>query len=105
MILLMATLFWALWDEGVGQRPWKAFQQEWKDRYGAFLKTAKSSSAQSEKEIEQSPEYQKLAQTQRKPKPLPPAPGRNSETDYRLQRADSVGPECFYRPPRLRQRA
>ncbi len=62
MILLMATLFWALWDEGVGQRPWKAFQQEWKDRYGAFLKTAKSSSAQSEKEIEQSPEYQKLAQ-------------------------------------------
>ena len=63
MILLMATLFWALWDEGVGQRPWKAFQQEWKDRYGAFLKTAKSSSAQSEKEIEQSPEYQKLAQT------------------------------------------
>jgi cytochrome c551/c552 len=62
MIILMATLFWALWDEGVGQRPWKAFQQEWKDRYGAFLKTAKSSSAQSEKEIEQSPEYQKLAQ-------------------------------------------
>jgi len=62
MILLMATLFWALWDEGVGQRPWKAFQQEWKDRYGAFLKTTKSSSAQSEKEIEQSPEYQKLAQ-------------------------------------------
>ena len=62
IILLMATLFWALWDEGVGQRPWKAFQQEWKDRYGAFLKTAKSNSAQSEKEIEQSPEYQKLAQ-------------------------------------------
>ena len=63
VILLIATLFWALWDEGVGQRPWKAFQHEWKDRYGAFLKTAKSSSAQSEKEIEQSAEYQQLAKT------------------------------------------
>ena len=25
MVILMATLFWALWDEGYGQRPWKAF--------------------------------------------------------------------------------
>ena len=63
IIILIATLFWALWDEGVGQRPWKAYQHEWKDRYGAFLKTAKSSSAQSEREIEQSPEYQQLAQS------------------------------------------
>ncbi len=37
MVLLMATLFWALWDEAYGQRPWKAFQQEWKHRYTAFL--------------------------------------------------------------------
>ena len=36
-ILLMATLFWALWDEAYGQRPWKAFQNEWKQRYTAFL--------------------------------------------------------------------
>ena len=27
MVILMATLFWALWDEAFGQRPWKAFQQ------------------------------------------------------------------------------
>jgi cytochrome c2 len=60
VIILMATLFWALWDEGVGQRPWKAYQNTWKDRYVAFLKTAKSSSAQSEKEITQSAEYQRL---------------------------------------------
>src|SRR3989449_5720160 len=30
MVLLMATLFWALWDEDFGQRPWKTFQHEWK---------------------------------------------------------------------------
>ena len=37
----MATLFWALWDESFGQRPWKAFQQEWKQRYSAFLNNAR----------------------------------------------------------------
>src|SRR5207237_8160755 len=62
MVILMATLFWALWDEAFGQRPWKAFQSEWKDRYIAFLKTAKSKSAQSEKQVEQNSEYQQLEQ-------------------------------------------
>ena len=51
MLILMATLFWALWDEDYGQRPWKASQQEWKQRYGAFLKTAESKSAESEKNV------------------------------------------------------
>ena len=27
MVILMVTLFWALWDESFGQRPWKAFQE------------------------------------------------------------------------------
>src|SRR5215467_469679 len=62
MVILMATLFWALWDEGFGQRPWKAFQHEWKDRYSTFLKTARSSSAQSEKDVEGNSEYLKLKQ-------------------------------------------
>jgi hypothetical protein len=62
MILLMATLFWAFWDEDFGQRPWKTFQHEWKDRYSAYLKTAKTQSADSQKEIESSPDYQKLKQ-------------------------------------------
>jgi hypothetical protein len=61
-ILLIATLFWALWDEAWGQRPWKAFQDQWKDRYSAFLNTARSKSAQSEKDIEQSPDYIALKQ-------------------------------------------
>ncbi len=60
MVILMATLFWALWDEAYGQRPWKAFQNEWKQRYSAFLKTADSKSEKSEKDVTQNPEYQQL---------------------------------------------
>ena len=60
MIVLMATLFWALWDEDFGQRPWKAFQHEWQARYGAFLKTARTQSAVSQKDVEGNSEYQTL---------------------------------------------
>ncbi|HEX8815187.1 MAG TPA: hypothetical protein VF753_06790 [Terriglobales bacterium] len=60
MVLLMASLFWALWDEDFGQRPWKAFQHEWKDRYSAFLKSARSGATTSEKDVENNPEYAKL---------------------------------------------
>ena len=62
MVILMGTLFWALYDENWGQRPWKAFQHEWKDRYSAFLKTQKSTSTKSEQEIEKSNDYQQLKQ-------------------------------------------
>jgi cytochrome c551/c552 len=59
-VLLIATLFWALWDEAWGQRPWKAFQENFKDRYTAFLKTARSKSMASEKDVEQNPDYAAL---------------------------------------------
>jgi cytochrome c551/c552 len=62
MTILMVTLFWALWDEAFGQRPWKAYQREWKQRYSAFLKNAHSASAQSEKDVESNSDYQKLKQ-------------------------------------------
>jgi len=62
MVVLMATLFWALWDEAFGQRPWKAFQEQWKGRYSAFLKTQKSKSAQAEKDVQQSADYVALKQ-------------------------------------------
>ena len=51
-----------MWDESFGQRPWKAFQHEWKDRYSAFLNSARSKSSKSEKDVEQDPQYQKLEQ-------------------------------------------
>src|SRR5215467_3457243 len=56
----MITLFWALWDEDFGQRPWKSFQQEWKDRYLAFLTTSHSKSGDSQKDVEGGREYQTL---------------------------------------------
>jgi cytochrome c551/c552 len=62
MVILMATLFWALWDEDFGQRPWKSFQHEWKDRYAAFLKGARSQSSTSQKDVEGSSDYQNLKQ-------------------------------------------
>src|SRR6267378_7545131 len=60
MVLLMATLFWALWDEDFGQRPWKTFQHEWKSRYSTFLKNARTKSIDSQKEVENDPKYQAL---------------------------------------------
>ena len=60
MLILMVTLFWALWDESFGQRPWKAFQQEWKTRYSAFLNSARSKSAQSQQQVEKNSQYQQL---------------------------------------------
>ena len=62
MLILMATLFWALADEDFGQRPWKRFQNEWKVRYTVFLKNAHSQSDTSEKSVENNPDYQALKQ-------------------------------------------
>jgi len=62
ILILMATLFWALWDEDFGQRPWKAFQHEWKDRYTAFLRGARSQSSGAQKDVESSADYQALKQ-------------------------------------------
>src|SRR6266404_5711049 len=59
-ILLMATLFWALWDEAWGQRPWKSFQYAFKDRYTAFLGTLRSRSAGEQKGLESDADFQKL---------------------------------------------
>src|SRR5271169_5182884 len=66
MVILIATLFWALWDEAWTQRPWKAFQEHWKDRYSAFLNTSRSKSASSETDVEKNPEYAALKQAYEK---------------------------------------
>lgn len=59
-VILIFTLFWALWDENFGQRPWKTFQHEWKERYSSFLKTAHSKANTSQKEAESNSDYQAL---------------------------------------------
>jgi cytochrome c551/c552 len=61
-VILIITLFWALWDEAWGQRPWKEFQNKWKERYSAFLNTARSKSATSENDVEKNSEYAALKQ-------------------------------------------
>jgi hypothetical protein len=66
MVILMATLFWALWDEAWTQRPWKALQEQWRDRYSAFLNTARSKSATSETDVEKNPDYTALKQAYEK---------------------------------------
>jgi len=60
MVILMATLFWALWDEAFGQRPWKAYQQEWQKRYTAVLNATTSKSEASQNAVESSSDYQAL---------------------------------------------
>ena len=65
-ILLIITLFWALWDEAWGQRPWKAFQEQFKQRYSGFLNTARTKSQDSVKDIEKDPEYAELSASVKK---------------------------------------
>ena len=60
MVILMGTLFWALWDEAFGQRPWKAFQNEWKQRYVALLDKTRPKSETEVKNVQNTPEYQQL---------------------------------------------
>jgi cytochrome c551/c552 len=65
-VILIATLFWALWDEAWEQRPWKEFQDQWKERYSAFLNTARSKSVTSESGVEKNPDYVALKQAYEK---------------------------------------
>lgn len=95
MVILMATLFWALWDEAFGQRPWITYQREWKKRYSAFLKSAELDSKKQESTVERDPEYQGLkqayAQAQEQAKPrIREIQQKLSELGPRLQRVQDV---------------
>ena len=60
MAILMVTLFWALWDENTGQRPWKAYQHAWKTRYLALLSKKIPTSTSSQNAVEHSADYRAL---------------------------------------------
>lgn len=62
-LLLIVTLIWSLYDEVVGQRPWKTYQKDFVSKYGEYLDTARERQGKSEKEVASSPEYQDLNQT------------------------------------------
>ncbi len=61
-LLLVVTLIWSLYDEVVGQRPWRSYQRDFVSKYGEYLETAKEQQGKSEAEIKSSPEYQELNQ-------------------------------------------
>ena len=44
-----ATLVWALYDEFLGLRPWKAYQQQFASRYHSFLKRRRSQNSRRRK--------------------------------------------------------
>ena len=59
-LLLTASLAWSLYDEAIGQRPWKGIQREFVSRYTRYLKSIKPQAGKTEAEVKQDPEYQKL---------------------------------------------
>jgi cytochrome c2 len=59
-LLLTFSLAWSLYDEAIGQRPWKKVQRDFVARYGRYLDSLKGPAAQSEKDVRESPEYQAL---------------------------------------------
>jgi cytochrome c2 len=59
-ILLTVSLAWALYDESIGQRPWKGIQSEFVARYTRYLDSIKGHAGQTEKEIKESKDYQDL---------------------------------------------
>jgi carboxylesterase type B len=61
-LLLVVVLFWSLYDELYGQRPWKKYQELFVKRYSALIKKELPVQAQQEKQIRESPEFQKLQQ-------------------------------------------
>jgi cytochrome c551/c552 len=61
-LLLMASLAWALYDEFVGLRPWKGYQQQFVQRYSAYLEQTAAEQTEAEKALRESATFQQLDQ-------------------------------------------
>ena len=61
-VLLLLTLWWSLYDEFFGLRPWKDYQRAFVQHYGAFLRKQVPVQRTKEKAIENSPDYMALKQ-------------------------------------------
>jgi len=59
-LLLVVTLIWSLYDEVVGQRPWKAYQKDFVQIYSEYLDDAKPRQKDLEVAVKDSPQYQQL---------------------------------------------
>jgi cytochrome c551/c552 len=59
-VLMVASLLWALWDENYTQRPWKQYQEQFKQRFVAFLNTQVPASKNDLSSIENDSEYKQI---------------------------------------------
>jgi cytochrome c1 len=58
--LLALSLFWGLYDEMYGIRPWKGYEAKFEKAYGKYLVTAKQGAVETERQIKASSDYKKL---------------------------------------------
>ena len=61
-LLLIGSLFWALYDEFYGLRPWKSYQQRFVAQYSIFLEKKILDQAKKEKEIRNSEAFREIEQ-------------------------------------------
>ncbi len=61
-LLLVLSMFWALWQEFVGLRPWRGYQKEFASVYEKFLNKEITKQTEAGNAIRSSAEYQKLEQ-------------------------------------------
>lgn len=61
MLLLMASLVWAVYDEVEVMRPYKDYQARFRGYYTGFLMNLRPAQAAKEDEIRSSPEYQEVS--------------------------------------------
>jgi cytochrome c551/c552 len=60
VLALVAVMLWSMYDEVIGQRPWKSYQNDFVSRYATFLERVKTRQGRTEREIKGTPEYQEL---------------------------------------------
>ncbi len=61
-LLMVVVLLWSLYDEHYGQRPWKHYQERFVKSYTALLEKQIPLQAERERQVRQSPDFQKLEQ-------------------------------------------
>jgi cytochrome c551/c552 len=59
-LLLVVTLLWSLYDEVLGQRPWKQYQKDFVSLYSDKLDDIRKPQSAAEKQIRESPEYKEI---------------------------------------------
>ncbi|HVG19493.1 MAG TPA: hypothetical protein VNI02_10595, partial [Blastocatellia bacterium] len=59
-LLLVVTLLWSLYDEVLGQRPWKQYQKEFVGLYSDKLDEIRGPQATAEKRVKESEQYKAL---------------------------------------------